>query len=346
MPGIYIEFRLKNTAKNLALSKESRTFATKIRSQWCENDQNIHDMAKRFINPFTDWGFKRLFGREASKDLLVSFLNDLFEGEFHVKDVTFKDKEQLADAKDLRGCIYDVYCETDDGKHFIVEMQNRWTANFVNRTLCYACKAITSQREKEKTKTAASLYELVPVYVISFMNFPPEVDDEVRQFKTDVMLRERSSGAAFTDKLRFIYLNLTFFNKEAGECETDFEKWIYVLKNMETLERIPFETQKKIFKRLEDIMDVHHLKKEDMEKYEELQRAVDNYNLGMYSAWLKGNRKGMLKGMEKGRREGMEKGELKGKIETARNLLSMGMGFEQVMQATGLPPEQMSQLKN
>ena len=307
-------------------------------------------MAKRFINPFTDWGFKRLFGREASKDLLVSFLNDLFEGEFRVKDVTFKDKEQLADAKDLRGCIYDVYCKTDDGKHFIVEMQNRWTANFVNRTLCYACKAITNQREKEKTKTAASLYELVPVYVISFMNFPPEADDEVRQFKTDVMLREKNSGAAFTDKLRFIYLNLTFFNKEVGECETDFEKWIYVLKNMETLERIPFETQKKIFKRLEDIMDVHHLKKEDMEKYEELQRAVDNYNLGMYSAWLKGNRKGMekgiLKGMEKGRREGMEKGELKGKIETARNLLSMGMGFEQVMQATGLPPEQMSQLKN
>ena len=121
-------------------------------------------MAK-YINPFTDWGFKRLFGQEFSKDLLISFLNDLFEGEFQVRDVSFKDKEQLADSKDLRGCIYDVYCETDEGKHFIVEMQNNWTVNFVNRTLCYASKAITNQREKEKSKDKPSFYELVPVYV-------------------------------------------------------------------------------------------------------------------------------------------------------------------------------------
>ena len=290
-------------------------------------------MAK-YINPFTDWGFKRLFGREASKDLLVSFLNDLFEGEFHVKDVTFKDKEQLADAKDLRGCIYDVYCETDDGKHFIVEMQNSWTVNFVNRTLCYASKAITSQREKGKTKEKVLLYALVPVYVVSFMNFAPRGGDEVRQFKTDVMLREKNSEDPFTDKLRFIYLNLTFFTKEPDDCVTDFEKWIYVLKHMETLERIPFETQKKIFKRLEDVADISSLKKEDMEKYEESQNMVDNYNLGMYSAWLTGNEKGKLEG------------KLEGKIETAHNLLQMGLSVPQVMQATGLTQEQIEKLKN
>ena len=78
----------------------------------------------KYINPFTDWGFKRLFGQEFSKDLLISFLNGLLVDEMHIRDVTFKDKEQLADAKDLRGCIFDIYCETDDGKHFIVEMQN------------------------------------------------------------------------------------------------------------------------------------------------------------------------------------------------------------------------------
>lgn len=154
-------------------------------------------MAK-YINPFTDWGFKRLFGQEFSKDLLISFLNDLFEGEFQVRDVTFKDKEQLADSKDLRGCIYDVYCETDEGKHFIVEMQNNWTVNFVNRTLCYASKAITNQREKEKSKDKPSFYELVPVYVISFMNFSPHVGEEISLFKSDVMLREKNALNLFT----------------------------------------------------------------------------------------------------------------------------------------------------
>lgn len=66
----------------------------------------------RYINPFTDWGFKRLFGQEFSKDLLINFLNDLFEGEFQIKDVTFKDKEQPGDTNDLRGCIFDIYCVT------------------------------------------------------------------------------------------------------------------------------------------------------------------------------------------------------------------------------------------
>ena len=298
-------------------------------------------MAK-YINPFTDWGFKRLFGQEFSKDLLISFLNDLFEGEFHVKDVTFKDKEQLADTKDLRGCIYDVYCKTDDDKHFIVEMQNKWTVNFVNRTLCYASKAITNQREKEKTKEEPSFYELVPVYVISFMNFVPREADEVHQFKTDVMLREKNSEVSFTDKLRFIYLNLPLFNKKAEECVTDFEKWIYVLKHMATLDRIPFETQKRIFKRLAEVADCRCLSKEEMEKYEESQNVVDNYNLGMYSAWLEGNEKGIKKGLEKGRVEGA----LSNSLFIARNMLASGMSEAQIVRFTGLTQEQINKLKH
>lgn len=297
-------------------------------------------MAK-YINPFTDWGFKRLFGQEFSKDLLISFLNDLFEGEFQVRDVTFKDKEQLADSKDLRGCIYDVYCETDEGKHFIVEMQNNWTVNFVNRTLCYASKAITNQREKEKSKDKPSFYELVPVYVISFMNFSPHVGEEISQFKSDVMLREKNSEEPFTDKLRFIYLNLPYFTKKAEECVTDFEKWIYVLKHMTTLERIPFETQKKIFKRLAEVADSRCLSKEEMEKYEESQRQVDNYNLGMYSAWLEGNEKGIKQGIE----QGIEQGELAKSLDVAKNLLALGMPVSQIMQVTGLSKEQIGSLQ-
>lgn len=103
---------------------------------------------------------------------------------------------------------------------------------------------------------------------------------------------------------------------------------------METLERIPFETQKKIFKRLEDIMDVRHLKREDMEKYEESQRIVDNYNLGMYGAWIEGN--------EKGKAEG----KLEGKLETARNMLDSGMPVVQILKFTGLSQEQVESLKS
>lgn len=130
-----------------------------------------------------------------------------------------------------------------------------------------ASKAITNQREKEKAKQKIPLYDLVPVYVISFMNFPPREGDEV-----------------------------------------------------------------KIFKRLADIADSRCLSKEEMEKYEESQRVVDNYNLGMYSAWYQGNEEGIEKGIEKGK--------IDTQIATAKNFLAMKLTPEQVAAGTGLPLEE------
>ena len=126
----------------------------------------------KYINPFTDWGFKRLFGQEFSKDLPISFLNDLLVGEVHITDVTFLDKEQLAFTKDQRGIIYDVYCKTDTGKHVIVEMQNEWVPYFIDRSICYACRSVLAQVDRGK-KESAGAYEFLPVYVTCFMNYVP-----------------------------------------------------------------------------------------------------------------------------------------------------------------------------
>ena len=106
---------------------------------------------------------------------------------------------------------------------------------------------------------------------------------------------------------------------------------------MTTLERIPFETQKKIFKRLAEVADSRCLSKEEMEKYEESQRQVDNYNLGMYSAWLEGNEKGIA--------QGIEQGELAKSLDVAKNLLALGMQVSQIMQVTGLTKDQISSLQ-
>lgn len=140
-------------------------------------------MAK-YINPFTDWGFKRLFGQEFSKDLLISFLNDLLEGELHVKDVVFKDKEQLPQTKDQRGIIYDVFCETDTGERFILEMQNKWQPNFLDRSICYACRSILEQVDKGKAENQDA-YKFLPIYTVCFMNYMPKAG-EVNKFRTDI----------------------------------------------------------------------------------------------------------------------------------------------------------------
>ena len=102
----------------------------------------------RFINPFTDIGFKRIFGQEISKPLIIDFLNSLFLGEKHITNITFLDKEQPALFEDDRSLIYDIYCETDQKENIIVEMQNKSQPYFKNRSIYYVSEAIARQGEK------------------------------------------------------------------------------------------------------------------------------------------------------------------------------------------------------
>ena len=156
------------------------------------------------------------------------------------------------------------------------------------------------------------------------------------KFRTDVALREKSSDTIFSDKLRFIYLSLPFFNKSEEECESGFEKWIYVLKYMEVLERLPFTAQKKIFNHLAKLADVRCLSSEEQEKYDESIKAVDDYYSGIYGFYVEGEEKGIAKGRAEG--------ELSKSLTIARNLLAMGMSLPQIVKATGLNEEQLKQL--
>jgi predicted transposase/invertase (TIGR01784 family) len=161
-------------------------------------------------------------------------------------------------------------------------------------------------------------------------------EHEVTKFRTDVALREKSSDTIFSDKLRFIYLSLPFFDKSEEECETGFEKWIYVLKYMEVLERLPFTAQKKIFNHLAKLADVRCLSSEEQEKYDESIKAVDDYYSGLYGSYVEGEEKGIAKGRAEG--------ELSKSLTIARNLLAMGMSLPQIVKATGLNEEQLKQL--
>ena len=182
----------------------------------------------------------------------------------------------------------------------------------------------------------AILYQFVPVYVVCIMNFMPK-EHEVTKFRTDVALREKSSDSIFSDKLRFIYLSLPFFDKSEEECETGFEKWIYVLKYMEVLERLPLAEQKKMLDHLAKLPDVRFLSSEEREKYDESIKAVDDYYSGLYGSYVEGEENGIAKG----RAEGMAKV----KIDIAYRLLSMGLSEAQVSTATELPLEEIQKMR-
>lgn len=284
----------------------------------------------RFINPFTDVGFKRIFGQEASKDLLIDFLNDLLVGEKQIKDIRFLDKELIPEYGDGRGIIYDVYCTTEEGEHFIVEMQNKSQIHFKERALFYLSNAIARQG----VKGSEWMFDIKAVYGVFFMNFT--LKDTPQKLKTDVMLLDRETYETFSDKLRFIFIELPCFDKTEDECENDFERWIYVLKNMEILDRMPFKAYKAAFEKLEKITDIAALSKEDRMKYDESIKVYRDIKATLAFSREEGRAEGIHIGMEKGRAEGMK--------EVAKKMKMLELDSDIIIKSTGLTAEEISTL--
>ena len=306
----------------------------------------------KFINPFTDYGFKLIFGREVSKDLLIEFLNDLLEGERVITDLQFLNNEQLPLYPEGRGIIYDVYCTTDTGEKIIVEMQNRMQSNFKERSIYYLSRAIINQgRVGNEWK-----FEIKAVYGVFLMNF---IIDKNIKLRTDVILSDRETGELFSDKFREIFIALPLFNKNEEECETNFERWIYILNNMETLKRMPFKARKAVFEKLEDIADVASMSPEDRERYDNSVKVYRDYLVTMDAAEKEGIKKGMeeglkegmKEGLKKGLEEGLEEGLKKGREEalnifqTAIDMKKQGIDNQLIAEKTGLPLSLIESLK-
>lgn len=280
----------------------------------------------KFINPFSDVGFKKIFGQEVTKDLLIDFLNDLLVNEKQIKDITFLDKEVLPEYLDDRGVIYDIYCTAENGERFIVEMQNKQHIHFRERALYYLSRTVARQGEKG----AEWKFDLKAVYGVFFMNF--RLDNLPHKLRTDIVLSDRETNEQFSDKLRFIFIELPAFTKEEQECETDFERWIYVLKNMETLKRLPFKARKSVFEKLEKIVDIASLSKEERMKYDESIKVYRDNLVTLEFA------------EQKGRAEGIEIGVEKGVEKTAKSLKELGFPLETIAKATGLSIEKIESL--
>ncbi len=292
----------------------------------------------RYINPFTDWGFKYLFGRKVSKDLLIDFLNCLLVNERKIVDLKFLDKEQTPEFAEDRGIIYDIYCQTDTGEYIIVEMQNRGQKFFKERALFYLSRAVVSQGEKGNLWQ----YDIKAVYGVFFLNFRMSSSQE--NFRTDVILSNRDTGEQFSDKMRMIFLELPKFTETKEECDTDFKRWIFILKHMEALERLPFTSQKELFHKLEEMAEIARIGHKEREKYEESLKVFRDNNATIDWAIESGRAEGMEKGIEKGRTEGEKTGREDERRRVALNLLRIGISPNQIQSATGLSASDIEKL--
>ena len=284
----------------------------------------------KFINPFTDVGFKRIFGQEISKPVLLVFLNSLLEGERKIIDLKFLDKEQLGLESGDRSLIYDIYCETETGEHIIVEMQNKYQPYFKERSIYYTARSIVEQGERGSQWK----YDIKAVYLVAFLNF--RISDISKGFRTDVALMDMKERTLFSDKVRLVYLQLPYFTKEADECETIFEKIIYTLKHMDILQRMPWMAQNAVFKRLSEIAEVASLNSEERRKYDESLRAYRDTIAVMEGQFAQGELKGRAEGRAEGRTEGI--------LSIARKMKQKGKPVSEIAEMTDLSPDEIEKL--
>ena len=320
----------------------------------------FEDNRERYINPYTDFGFERLFGTEMNKDLLISFLNSLFSGHEEITDITYKNSEQLGSGSSSRKAVFDVYCQNKEGEYFIVEMQKAEQDYFKDRSIFYASFPI-----REQAKRGEWDYNLKGVYTVGILDFIFPDDEYPNDcLHHEIKLMDTTDKHVFYDKLTFVYLEMPKFNKREEELETMFDKWLYALKNLSRLMDRPAALQERIFTRLFEQAEIAKLNPTELFAYEESVKVYrDLFNVvrtaerkaearGLERGIAKGIAEGRAKGIAEGRAEGIAEGRAEGRAEgiletqkeNARRMLRDGMNVELVVKYTGLSEEEIKNL--
>ena len=306
-------------------------------------------MGGRYINPFTDFGFNRLFGTEMNKELLISFLNSLLHNQEEITDIRYRNTEQLGSGITDRKAIFDVYCQNTAGEYFIVEMQKAEQDYFKDRSVFYATFPIRDQAQPGSQWN----FKLKSVYTVGILDFVfPDDEYALDCMHHEVKLMDVEDKHVFYDKLTFVYLEMPKFNKTEDQLETMMDKWLYVLRNLSKLMERPAALQERVFTRLFEQAEIARFSKNELFDYEESLKVYrDLFNV-VDTAERKGIQKGFVKGKAEGREEGLQEGIAKGKaegkaeekLEVAKKLLALGTDINIVCQATGLSIEEINQL--
>lgn len=277
----------------------------------------MNEFEEKYINPFTDYGFKKLFGEEPNKDLLIDFLNVLLkEEQGEIKDLTYLKNEQLGTGEVDRKAIFDLYCENEKGEKFIVELQKTKQNFFKDRTVYYSTFPI-----REQAKRADWNYDLKAVYTIAILDFVFDEDkDDSAKFRYDIKLTDIETKKVFYDKLTFIYLEMPKFNKTVDELETRFDKWLYVIRNLNRLDRVPDKLRERVFQKLFETAEIARFTPDQVRSYED--------SLKYY--------RDMKNSLDTAREEKA--------LEVAKEMLAAGEDTEKIARYTGLNVKQIERL--
>lgn len=286
-------------------------------------------LQERYVNLLTDFGFKRVFGSEPNKQLLIDFLNTLLPAHHQIRDLSYKSTENLGSTPVDRKAIFDIYCQGEDGDRFIVELQKAKQNFFKDRSVFYASFPIQEQALKGEWN-----FKLASVYSVGVLDF---VFDDHREEDTiihTVKLKDQHCEV-FYDKLTFIYVELPKFNKTLEQLETKQDKWLYLFRHLPDLDDQPRPFQDSVFLQLFEIAEIASFSRTELDSYESSLKYYRDMNNVIDTS--------RMEGREEGRQEGRQEGRRLEKIEIARSLIGR-LPVETISQATGLDVDEIEQL--
>lgn len=276
----------------------------------------------KYINPLTDFGFKKLFGTEPNKILLIDFLNQILPARHKIKDLTYAKNEQLGLNEIDRKAIFDLYCVGESGERFIVEIQKAKQNFFKDRSIYYASFPIQEQAKKGDWD-----FKLDPVYTVGILDFIFDDHKSQKDLLHFVELKNQRCEV-FYDKLKFIYIELPKFKKQEDELETQFDKWLFIFRHLANLQNRPKGLQDKIFQKLFEAAEIAKFTPEERVAYEEsLKYYRDLKNV-----------------VDTSKEEGIREGIKEGIKEVAREMKANGETVEKIMKYTNLSMEEVEAL--
>lgn len=290
-----------------------------------EKNPSEHDS---FMDLMLDDGFKRTFGEESGKTLFIGLLNVVIPG-VNIVDLSYIQNQSHNFGRDTKRSIYDVQCELSDGTKIIVEVQRSLQDDYRERALYYGSMPIA-----EQTKIGADGYRLLPVYVVSFVNFDISHSEKWRpKIRSEYRLTEVGGSDQMTDRLTFIYVELGRFNKNIStECLTFEEKLYFCLKYIYQLNARPENFDDAYFVKLFERASVIRLTAKEHEDYIRAMTTETDIKSRIASA------------RRQGQKEGREEGEVCKARETAAKMKNDGIPVDLICKYSGLPAEAVREL--
>ena len=295
----------------------------------------------RYINPFTDFGFKKIFGDPDDTELLRSLINDIlgFEGKDKIETIVFKNGELLPDSPEDRKAIFDLYCTDEKGSEFIVELQKVYQEHFQSRALYY-----TSFPIQEQAIRGSWDFRLTPIYFIGLLNFQVDRFKNTSKYLHHGKIMEIDRKEIMYDNLNMIYLEIPKLQKSREELSNHLEWWLYMFQNLNRLEEIPPRFKGDVIERAFNRAEFIKLPKEEQNKYHKNLKVyrdlINSFSSANKEGLKKGLEKGLKEGLKKGREEGLEIGKKEGAndktIEIAKKLKKSGTDIDLIKSATGL----------